>query len=65
MFKSLLKISAFFIVAVCCSVHVFAQATKRKLIWSEEFNYTGLADDKKWSYDEGNVCPKKFGWCNK
>ena len=27
-----------------------------KLIWSEEFDYTGFPDSTKWSYDtEGNV----------
>ena len=26
---------------------------KWKLVWSEEFNYTGLPDPAKWSYEEG------------
>ncbi len=31
------------------------------LVWSDEFNYTGLPDDRKWSYDtDGNAS----GWGN-
>jgi len=34
---------------------------KYKLVWSDEFNYTGLPDSSKWSYDtEGNDA----GWGN-
>lgn len=32
---------------------------KRKLVWSDEFNYTGLPDPKKWGYDTGG-----HGWGN-
>jgi beta-glucanase (GH16 family) len=31
----------------------------RKLVWSDEFNYTGLPDSTKWSYDTGG-----HGWGN-
>jgi beta-glucanase (GH16 family) len=32
-----------------------------KLVWSDEFDYTGLPDNKKWSYDtKGNA----WGWGN-
>ena len=32
-----------------------------KLVWNDEFNYTGLPDSLKWSYDTtGNA----FGWGN-
>lgn len=40
-----------------------AQAAKEKytLVWSEEFNYKGLPDSKKWSFDtQGNAT----GWGN-
>jgi len=30
-----------------------------KLVWSEEFNYTGLPDATKWNYDVGG-----HGWGN-
>ncbi len=33
--------------------------TKRKLVWSDEFNYTGLPDAQKWGYDVGGN-----GWGN-
>lgn len=32
---------------------------RRKLLWSEEFNYTGLPDPNKWAYDIGG-----HGWGN-
>ena len=28
---------------------------KLKLVWSEEFNYTGLPDPKKWGYEVGHI----------
>jgi hypothetical protein len=34
--------------------------TEPILIWSDEFNYTGLPDSSKWAYDEGG-----HGWGNK
>jgi beta-glucanase (GH16 family) len=33
---------------------VYAQK-KWKLVWSDEFNYNGLPDSNKWSFEEGNV----------
>lgn len=33
-------------------------------IWSDEFNYTGLPDSTKWSYDIGDGCPNICGWGN-
>lgn len=35
-----------------------------RLVWSEEFNYTGLPDTTKWSYDAGDGCPNICGWGN-
>jgi beta-glucanase (GH16 family) len=34
---------------------VIAFAQKGKLVWSDEFNYTGHPDPKKWRYEEGFV----------
>ena len=31
-----------------------------RLVWADEFNYTGLPDPAKWSYDVGG-----HGWGNK
>lgn len=35
-----------------------------RLVWSEEFNYSGLPDSSKWSYDLGDGCPDICGWGN-
>ncbi|HVX51716.1 MAG TPA: glycoside hydrolase family 16 protein [Chitinophagaceae bacterium] len=32
-----------------------ASAQKRKLLWSDEFNYTGLPDSNRWGYEHGFV----------
>lgn len=37
---------------------------KMRLVWSEEFNYTGLPDSTKWIYDLGDGCPNLCGWGN-
>ena len=42
------------------TVFIFCFATslsaqKRKLVWSDEFNYTGLPNSRKWSYEIGHV----------
>jgi beta-glucanase (GH16 family) len=46
-------------VASCSSSRKAADASDWKLSWSEEFNYTGLPDSTKWSYDVGGD-----GWGN-
>jgi beta-glucanase (GH16 family) len=39
----------------------FAQHKKWKLVWGDEFNYTGLPDSSKWAYEtKGN----SYGWGN-
>lgn len=35
-----------------------------ELIWSDEFEYEGLPDSSKWSYDVGDGCPDICGWGN-
>ena len=30
-------------------------SANRKLVWSDEFNYTGLPDSKKWVYEVGFI----------
>lgn len=35
-----------------------------KLIWFDEFDYQGLPDSNKWSYDVGDGCPNVCGWGN-
>jgi len=38
---------------------------KKKLIWSDEFNYTGLPDAKKWKHEEGYVRNKEMQYYTK
>jgi beta-glucanase (GH16 family) len=40
------------------------QKPARRLAWSDEFNYKGLPDSKKWGYDLGDGCPNVCGWGN-
>lgn len=35
-----------------------------ELVWSDEFDYEGLPDTTKWSYDAGDGCPDLCGWGN-
>lgn len=37
---------------------------QRKLIWSDEFTYTGQPDTSRWNYDLGDGCPNVCGWGN-
>ncbi|MFZ9981249.1 MAG: glycoside hydrolase family 16 protein [Cyclobacteriaceae bacterium] len=39
-------------------------ASKGKLIWSDEFNYSGSPDPSRWDYQLGNGCPELCGWGN-
>ena len=41
-----------------------AQTNFKKLVWSDEFNYTGVPDSSKWDYDLGQGCPQNCGWGN-
>jgi beta-glucanase (GH16 family) len=48
-----------FLCLFLCTVVADAQNEKRKLVWSDEFNYTGLPDSSKWKADIGG-----HGWGN-
>lgn len=37
---------------------------QRKLIWADEFNYSGSPDSVKWNYDLGDGCPTVCDWGN-
>ncbi len=41
-----------------------AQPDGYHLVWQDEFNYRGLPDTSKWTYDVGNGCPGLCGWGN-
>ncbi len=42
----------------------FKKEDKLKLVWADEFNYTGAPDTKHWNYDLGDGCPNVCGWGN-
>ena len=44
--------------------NTFAQSNFKNLVWQDEFNYQGLPDSTKWSYDKGTGCPENCGWGN-
>lgn len=50
---------AFFFCTSACAQKKETTLHERKLVWSDEFNYTGLPDSTKWSYDTGG-----HGWGN-
>ena len=54
------------ILLACLQAHntLEAQSKFSKLVWSDEFNYTGLPDSLKWGYDKGDGCPDVCGWGN-
>ncbi len=35
-----------------------------RLVWSDEFDYTGQPDSSKWNFETGDGCPKNCGWGN-
>ena len=41
-----------------------SHASNYTLVWSDEFDYEGLPDSEKWSYDIGDGCPHLCGWGN-
>lgn len=60
-----MKLECLLLVAIsfasCNSLKKTANSTKVKLVWSDEFNYTGLPDSTKWSFEtKGN----SYGWGN-
>jgi beta-glucanase (GH16 family) len=44
---------------ICCSTAEKSSVSQWKLVWSDDFNYSGLPDSTKWSYDVGG-----HGWGN-
>jgi beta-glucanase (GH16 family) len=55
MYNILSKASIGVILLTGLAFPVFSQLQKRKLIWTEEFNYRGLPNPKKWGYETGFV----------
>lgn len=52
-----------FLILLITTTISFAQETKRKLVWEENFNGTSL-DEKVWNFELGNGCPNNCGWGN-
>jgi beta-glucanase (GH16 family) len=50
-----MKLIFFLLLLYTCSFSSFGQSNgpKRELIWSDEFNYSGLPDSTKWNYEIG------------
>ena len=46
-------------IAISVCISTLSAQVKRKLVWSDEFNYNGLPDSTKWGYDVGGS-----GWGN-
>lgn len=63
---STIKGAAIFLLPVLLLIQQTAksQSAFQKLVWADEFNYKGLPDTVKWSYDKGNGCPDICGWGN-
>ncbi len=60
--KKPFAISLFIGLLLCGCAGLFAQTkNKLKLVWADEFNYTGLPDSTKWGYDVGTG---DWGWGN-
>ena len=71
--KAVFNISVFLFLAVSIALGIYgcldleAKTNEEdKMIWSDEFNYSGLPDSTKWSYDIGDACdiPAGCGWGN-
>src|SRR5687768_18522873 len=49
-----------FLVLIWPNARLASTDTSWRLVWSDEFNYSGLPDPAKWGYDVGD-----HGWGNK
>ena len=66
-FKSILFISMWCMMAIMtwsAATCITSPAKEGKLVWSDEFDGTGLPDPSKWGYDQGDGCPGNCGWGN-
>ena len=47
--------------ALLGALSMYAQ---QRLVWADEFDYSGLPDPSRWTYDVGDGCPRICGWGN-
>ena len=59
-----IKIISAVLIFLFLSSDAVSQYAYNKIVWADEFNYRGLPDSTKWSYDSGNGCPSNCGWGN-
>jgi len=53
--KTLLLFLLLTLIASCQTKKESQSTGTKKLVWSEEFDYTGLPDSTKWQYEEGLI----------
>ncbi len=58
------RLGLMLIIFYVASFSVAAQTTYKKLVWADEFTYSGLPDSTRWGYDKGRGCPVNCGWGN-
>ncbi|MBS1950876.1 MAG: glycoside hydrolase family 16 protein [Bacteroidetes bacterium] len=54
----------FFLLLLSGSLYDHFSSEKRKLVWCDEFDYSGRPDSTRWNYDLGDGCPTVCGWGN-
>ncbi len=57
--NDLIRVWIIVVLMISPSILFCQQAKQRKLVWADEFNYNGLPDSSKWSFDTGGD-----GWGN-
>ncbi len=50
--KPIIALLVLILVLISCASN-YKNSQFKKLVWSDEFNYTGLPDSTKWNYDTG------------
>lgn len=46
------------------SMAISCKKQTAKMVWDDDFEYSGVPDTTKWSYDLGDGCPNVCGWGN-
>ena len=53
-----------YLIVIILSIYSITLVAQDKLVWSDEFDYSGAPDPTKWTYDLGDGCPNVCGWGN-